>query len=165
MARERGFVQLDPLARFGKQKRDTYYVAAACFAITALLMFLVFSFFFLFSVVPFRAPPCIRRDSEVDAFSFARPAGVQGRSCECGGDQSPLWVPRVLLLVVPTAWVRLGAQPDGPIPRFALTIPDPDDPPLVGEEREGGGVLGITSQKVPGGLDSSLTRAVQYVHV
>lgn len=43
---------------------------------------------------------------------------------------------RVLLLVVPTAWVRLGAQPDGPIPRFALIIPDPDDPPLG---RRGGG--------------------------
>lgn len=79
MARERGFVQLDPLARFGKQKRDTYYVAAACFAITALLMFLVFSFFFLFSVVPFRAPPCIRRDSEVDASHLpGRPASKEG---------------------------------------------------------------------------------------
>ena len=31
---------------------------------------------------------------------------------------------------VPTAWVRLGAQPDGPIPRFLgwANIPDPDGP-------------------------------------
>lgn len=36
-----------------------------------------------------------------------------------------------LLEAVPTAWVRLGAQPAGPIPRFALIIPDPDDPPSL----------------------------------
>lgn len=65
---------------------------------------------------------------------------------------------RVLLLVVPTAWVRLGAQPDGPIPRFALIIPDPDDLPPWGQR---GGPRNHFP-KVPGGPDS-LTRAVQYV--
>lgn len=47
----------------------------------------------------------------------------------CGGDQSPVGS-RLLLVAIPTAWVRLGAQPDGPIPRFLrlAIIPDPDGP-------------------------------------
>lgn len=110
------------------------------------LFLLMFSSFFSAVPGPLLAPVGTQR---VFASSFGHPRRRPRKDLSAEEIKARLGIPPALLVTVPTAWVRLGAQPDGPIPRFALTIPDPDDPPFAGGPRN----------HFP-----RVTRAVQYVH-
>lgn len=124
------------LARFGKQRRDTYLLFGAVF---------LFAFYFFFWVVtrcsvsapppptlylsihfiflPSSSGPSLYPSGARGAAASDLPSRSASKGCpECGGDQSSGWV-RPAAAVVPTAWVRLGAQPDGPIPRFWTNHP------------------------------------------
>lgn len=134
LARE-AVLRAESLARFGKQRRDTYLLLVsrllrcspgAVFLFVFLLSFLAARYFahphslyfsLHFVVLPNLSGPSLYPSGARGAASDL-PSRAASKGCpECGGDQSSGWVPPAAA-VVPTAWVRLGAQPDGPIPRF-----------------------------------------------
>lgn len=96
------------------------------------LFLLMFFSFFLAVPGPLLASVGTQRGVRL---SFGHPRRRPRKDLSAEEIKARLGIPPALLDAVPTAWVRLGAQPDGPIPRFALTIPDPDDPPFAGGPR------------------------------